>query len=170
MNVTAVRAAAAGDVSVASDVLVRHASAVRGMTQESQLLDLTVGELVEVRSVEEILATLDDHGELDSMPFMPEMLQFVGQRFRVYKRAHKTCDTATRTGGRSVEHAVHLTARCDGSAHGGCQAACLIFWKEAWLKRAATSDPGQNPATATPPPIPAETFYQLERARRRTDP
>ena len=33
--------------------------------------------------------------------------------------------------------AVHLEeARCDGEAHGGCEAACLIFWKEAWLKRA----------------------------------
>ena len=170
MNVTAVRAAAAGDVSVASDVLVRHASAVRGMTQESQLLDLTVGELVEVRSVEEILATLDDNGELDSMPFMPEMLQFVGQRFRVYKRAHKTCDTATRTGGRSVEQAVHLTTRCDGSAHGGCQAACLIFWKEAWLKRVTSSDPAPSRMTATPSGNLADTFHQLERASRRTDP
>ena len=170
VDVTVVRAAAAGDAALKSDVLVRHGSVARGMTQESQVLDLTVGELVEVRSVEEILATLDDNGELDSTPFMPEMLQFVGQRFRVYKRAHKTCDTATRTGGRSVEHAVHLTTRCDGSGHGGCQAACLIFWKEAWLKRASSSDPGPSRATATPPPIPAETFYQLERAGRRTDP
>jgi hypothetical protein len=24
--------------------------------------------------------------------------------------------------------------RCDGSAHGGCQAACSVFWKDAWLK------------------------------------
>ena len=27
-----------------------------------------------------------------------------------------------------------LDLRCDGKAYGGCQAACLIFWKEAWLK------------------------------------
>ena len=25
--------------------------------------------------------------------------------------------------------------RCDGSAHGGCQAACRIYWKESWLRR-----------------------------------
>ena len=30
--------------------------------------------------------------------------------------------------------AVHLETRCDGSAHGGCQASCLLFWKDAWLK------------------------------------
>jgi len=33
-------------------------------------------------------------------------------------------------------NAVHLEgARCDGEDHGGCQAGCLIFWKEAWLTR-----------------------------------
>jgi hypothetical protein len=32
--------------------------------------------------------------------------------------------------------AVHLEGlRCDGQGHGGCQALCLLFWKEAWLKR-----------------------------------
>ena len=25
--------------------------------------------------------------------------------------------------------------RCDGSGHGGCQAACRIYWKDAWLRR-----------------------------------
>jgi hypothetical protein len=25
--------------------------------------------------------------------------------------------------------------RCDGSGHGGCQAGCKIYWKEAWLRR-----------------------------------
>ena len=31
------------------------------------------GHVVEVRTKEEILATLDKHGCLDGMPFMPEM-------------------------------------------------------------------------------------------------
>ncbi len=30
--------------------------------------------------------------------------------------------------------------RCDGQAYGGCQAACLIFWKEAWLKPASPGE------------------------------
>lgn len=93
-----------------------------------------VGDWVEVRSKEEILATLDDKGQLEGMPFMPEMFRFCGERFQVYKRAHKTCDTVFPVRGRRVHRAVHLNTRCDGSAHGGCQAGCLIFWKEAWLK------------------------------------
>jgi len=95
---------------------------------------LRVGDWVEVRSKEEILRTLDADGRLDGMPFMPEMFAFCGKRFRVYKRAHKTCDTVFPIRGRRVQRAVHLETRCDGQAHGDCQAGCLIFWKEAWLK------------------------------------
>jgi hypothetical protein len=97
---------------------------------------LKVGDWVEIRSKEEILRTLDADGRLDGMPFMPEMFQMCGTKFQVYKRAHKTCDTVFPVRGRRVSRAVHLETRCDGSAHGGCQAGCLLFWKEAWLKPA----------------------------------
>jgi hypothetical protein len=100
------------------------------------VLNLRVGEVVEVRTAEEILATLDEHGALDSLPFMPEMLRFCGKRFRVYRRAEKACDTIDWSTLRRMENAVHLEGlRCDGAAHGGCQAGCLIYWREAWLKR-----------------------------------
>lgn len=100
-------------------------------------LGLRKGDLVRVRSRDEILATLDENGCLDSLPFMPEMLEHCGQTFPVSGSAHKTCDTISKTGGRRMDDAVHLAdLRCDGAAHGGCQAACLFFWKEAWLERA----------------------------------
>jgi hypothetical protein len=108
---------------------------------------LRAGDLVEVLSLPEIQATLDSTGALDGMPFMPEMVRFCGRRFRVAKRAHKTCDTVDKTGGVSVASAVHLEGlRCDGSGHGGCQAACLMFFKEAWLKpvRGAEAVAGPN--------------------------
>lgn len=96
---------------------------------------LCVGEWVEVRSKEELLQTLDQDGRLEGMPFMPEMFAFCGKRFRVYRRAHKACDTVFPVRSRRIADAVHLETRCDGSAHAGCQAGCLIFWKEAWLRR-----------------------------------
>jgi hypothetical protein len=101
-------------------------------------LHLKAGEWVEVRSRDEILATLDEHGRLENLPFMPEMFQYCGQRLRVAKRADKTCDPAhERWSIRRLNDSVHLEGvRCDGISHGGCQAGCLIFWKEAWLKRA----------------------------------
>ncbi len=106
---------------------------------------LKAGDIVEVRSEAEILATLDDQGRLEGLPFMPEMLKYCGKRFGIYKRADKTCDTATAeqpTRLRSVRNlnTVHLEGlRCDGQAHGGCQALCLLFWKEAWLKEVDTA-------------------------------
>jgi len=67
---------------------------------------------------------------------MPEMLKNCGKQFRVFKSAHKTCDTIEFQGARKLNHTVHLDGiRCDGQFHGGCQAGCLVFWKEAWLKR-----------------------------------
>jgi hypothetical protein len=106
-------------------------------------LALRAGELVEVRTEQEILATLDERGTLDGLPFMPEMLAFCGQRVRVEKRADKACDTINYSGNRRMYDAVLLEGgRCSGAAHGGCQARCLLFWKEAWLRRAEPTPTG----------------------------
>jgi hypothetical protein len=116
-------------------------------------LSLRVGQLVEVRSEEEILATLDENGALEALPFMPEMAAFCGRQFRVAAVAHKLCDTQSRTGMRRMTNSVHLAgagARCDGGAHDGCQADCLIYWKHAWLKLvdgpASAAEPAEAPA------------------------
>ncbi len=106
-----------------------------------EILGLRPGDRVRVKGPEAILSTLDESGCVDKMPFMPEMLNACGAVFTVYARADKTCDTATRTGGRELSDTVHLQGqRCDGSAHGGCQAACLNFWKEAWLEPVPDED------------------------------
>ena len=103
---------------------------------------------VEVRSKEEILRTLDKEGRLDGLPFMPQMFNYCGHRFRVQASAYKTCDTVSGDyAGRHVPDAVHLDIRCDGLAHGGCQAGCLIFWKNAWLRPID----GRNDARAVRP-------------------
>lgn len=116
-------------------------------------LGLRAGDVVEVRSRDEILATLSADGCLDALPFMPEMLAFCGQRLTVDKRADKTCDTITWDGLRRMTDCVHLAgSRCAGSAHGGCEAACTLFWKEAWLRRVT---PGEAPGAGTGGPLPA---------------
>jgi hypothetical protein len=115
-------------------------------------MSLRVGDVVEVRSRDEILATLDAQGTLDGLPFMPEMLEFCGRRLTVRKSAHKTCDTIAHGPMRRMlgGDAVHLEGtRCPGSFHDGCEAGCELFWKEAWLKKVDQSDvrpmPGQRP-------------------------
>lgn len=95
---------------------------------------LRAGEWVVVKSKAAILATLDADGRVDGLPFQPEMLTYCGERMRVLKVAHKTCDNIHKTGGRRMSAAVHLEgARCSGDFHGGCQADCVFFWKQAWL-------------------------------------
>ena len=126
------------------------------------VLRLRAGDLVEVRTAQEVLSTLDLNGKLDGLPFMPEMLQYCGRPFRVYRRADKTCDTVWVTGSLRMTNAVHLDGlRCDGGHHGGCQAACLLFWKEAWLKPVAA------PASADTPRL---TRAELEGLTTRQDP
>jgi hypothetical protein len=132
-------------------------------------LHLRVGELVEVLSEAEILATLDENGELESLPFMPEMLQYCGQRLPVGKVAHKLCDTISRSGMRRMNNAVHLSGvRCDGSAHGGCQTACLIYWKEAWLRRVHPDSP--TPPRTSREPGPAHITLPLLQITTRKEP
>lgn len=100
---------------------------------------LRPGDLVEVMAPDEILQTLDADGTLDQLPFMPEMIEFCGRRFRVSKRVLKTCYYGTSSGMRKFgnEDVVLLEGlRCSGDAHDGCQKACMIFWREAWLRRA----------------------------------
>lgn len=99
------------------------------------------GDWVQVLSPEEIMQTLDDKGALDNMPFMPEMLKFAGQRLRVSASAHKACDVVETYQNRKVDDSVHLGVRCDGTAHGGCEAGCLLYWKTAWLKPADDRSP-----------------------------
>lgn len=105
------------------------------LPQSPRRLRLRPGEWVQVRSQAEIAATLDAAGALDGLPFMPEMLRYCGRRFRVHRRLDKIHDYVHRTGVRRVRDTVLLDElRCAGDAHGQCQAACQLIWKEAWLR------------------------------------
>ncbi len=144
-----------------------------GLGVPVQIRTLRVGDRVRVKGLDDILATLDADGRVDGLPFMPEMLAFVGRTFTVEAVAHRTCDTIKTTGTsgttRRLERAVHLQGlRCDGSAHGGCEARCLLFWKDEWLEKPSAS--GASPDRGDGPPASADTMDVppvLEAATRR---
>lgn len=101
---------------------------------------LRSGDFVEVKPPEEILLTLDGDGALDGLPFMPEMIEFCGKRFQISKRVVKTCTSGTKAGSSMrvfpTDDVFLLEGlRCSGSDHDGCQKACTIFWREAWLRK-----------------------------------
>lgn len=117
---------------------------------EARHRPLRPGDVVEVRSEAEILATLGPDAAIDGLPFMPEMLKQCGSRLTVSARADTTCFFGSL---RKMDSAVHLVGiRCDGSAHGGCQANCLIYWKEEWLRpvESGPAPPRRAPSSALP--------------------
>jgi len=102
------------------------------------------GDLVVVRSEQEIRATLDAEGKLEGLPLMPEMVQFFGRAFRVCCRAERVFLDRYNYVAR-MERAVFLEGvRCDGTSHGGCHMGCLLFWKEAWLRPAEADERGEK--------------------------
>jgi hypothetical protein len=98
---------------------------------------LRCGDLVEVKTMDEIVETLDAAGALDHLPFMPEMLEFCGRRLRVSRRALTVCIYEPGSPlGFDADDVVTLDGvRCSGAAHDGCQKSCMIFWREAWLRK-----------------------------------
>lgn len=119
-----------------------------------------VGDMVEVRSLQEIEDTLDESGCLEGLPFMEEMTAFCGRRYRVFRCVDKIFDYGRSGRLRRIEDVVLLVAlRCDGRAHGGCQASCYLLWKTAWLRPVHDEvEPveGARGGRAEMPAVPAE--------------
>jgi hypothetical protein len=104
--------------------------------------ELHAGDWVEVRRAGEIGALLDSEGTLDGLPFMPEMIEACGRRFRVLRRAEKACvefaGGVYRIRDFSIERLVILDGfRCSGVEHDGCQRGCVVFWSGKWLRGVA---------------------------------
>ena len=109
------------------------------------------GDLVEVRGPVEIESSLDRNGTVHGLPFMPEMIPFCGQQYRISRRAFKVCvecfdkwryGDIREFGNRDVWVLEGL--RCSGQDHDGCQRGCLLFWHGSWLRRVET---GSAPST-----------------------
>jgi hypothetical protein len=99
-----------------------------------QAHNLQSGEWVEVKSKDEILRTLDEHGKHRGLRFVPEMFEFCGRRLRVLRRVEKICIENT-PDVRSVKNTVLLEGGiCQGGGI-GCDRSCYHFWREIWLRR-----------------------------------
>ena len=105
--------------------------------------------MVRVRSPKEILHSLDANGTLDGLPFMPEMLEYCGKRFRVLNRVVQSTIDGAFIGSRvdsfvrefrNNDVVVLKGVRCGGAHHDGCQRGCSIFWKDAWLEKVKADD------------------------------
>lgn len=116
---------------------------------------MRAGDWVEVKSAQEITASLDAEMTLDGLPFMPEMLEHCGRRYRVSRVAEKTCVEIP--GGayvirefRNNDVVLLETLRCSGAEHDGCQRACMLLWKKSWLRQVEANTNTPSEAEALP--------------------
>lgn len=115
---------------------------VRG-TQEktpTESLGLKPGDLVEVKSLAEITATLNKTGHNRGLHFSADQRPFCGGRFRVRNRA----ENFIAEGLGEMKHFKNTVmlegVLCDSAcfAFGGCYRADLLYWREIWLKKVET--------------------------------
>ena len=99
-------------------------------------LGLQPGEIVEIKSREEIFATLDENDETQGLRFDSEMLQYCGRRARVLRRIENIIDEKT---GRMLtirrDCVILDGVICRGDYHRSCPRAIYPYWREAWLRR-----------------------------------
>src|SRR5262249_23654424 len=89
----------------------------------------------------------------------PEMLAMCGQRARVFRCMHRLFDYRKTRRMRHMDGTVLLVgAVCDGSNHGGCEAACHAIWESAWLERVES---GGDTAAAAVSRDPSEVLTDL---------
>lgn len=124
---------------VASRANLRPWGAVTGSATPGsnghQPLNLQPGELVRVKSLAQIQATLDPEGKQQKLLFSAPMKKFCGQVLCVRDRVENIVLEATQRQ-RTIKNTVVLEgATCDGVCHRLCPRQSLLFWRECWLER-----------------------------------
>ncbi len=99
------------------------------------------GDLVRVRSRQEIIATLDPFGELKGCAFLPQMFDYCGTEQRIFRVMQRFMDERD-SKMKKVRGVVLLESLiCKGTlAFGECDRACLLFWREEWLEKIPASE------------------------------
>jgi hypothetical protein len=129
------------------DPTVQLNSTARMPVHGEERLNLKPGEWVEVKSMEEILPTLDGYAKHRGLRFVPEMSDFCGRRFRVLKRVEKICIENT-PDVRSIKDTVLLEGGVCLGGGIGCDRACFHFWREVWLRRASAPELADRPQSS----------------------
>lgn len=104
-------------------------------------LVLENGDMVRVRSREEIQATLDNWNQLKRCSFMEEMDQYCGTYQRVFKRVEKFLDERDYLTKKCNGIVILDNVHCEGTVDfGGCDRSCYFFWRKEWLEKVDTPE------------------------------
>jgi hypothetical protein len=105
------------------------------ISRTSEVLGLRPGELVEVKSIGEILATLGPDRKCKGLLWMTGMRKYCGKRYRVFKRIENILLESNGDSRKMTNTVILEGVMCDGAEFGDCDRSCFHFWREAWLKR-----------------------------------
>ena len=99
-------------------------------------LNLQPGEWAEVKPLESIFETLDEHANNRGLWFSPNMRLLCGQQRRAARRIHKLIVDGSGEM-RGLKNTVFLEGLHCGCAHiafGGCSRSEFVYWREAWRR------------------------------------
>jgi hypothetical protein len=108
-------------------------------TTTEAALNLQPGEWVEVKPIQTIIETLDEHGKNRGLYFSPDMRLWCGRRCRVKGRLDKIIVDGTGEM-RRLRNTVCLEGSTCGCSYmgfemSGCSRCELTYWREIWLRR-----------------------------------
>jgi len=103
---------------------------------------LVPGDLVRVRSRQEIQATLNRWNQLKGCAFMEEMWPYCGTIQRVLRRVERFLDERDYLVKRCKGIVLLAGVICEGTKDfGPCDRCCFYFWREEWLEKLEESSP-----------------------------
>jgi hypothetical protein len=111
------------------------------MATPTATLKLAPGELVQVRSMPKITASLNPNAYNRGLWFSPGMRELCGKTATVERRIEKLIVDGTGEM-RQVKNTVYLQdsmCSCSHVAFGGCSRCEFNYWREIWLERPADS-------------------------------
>jgi hypothetical protein len=119
--------------SVPSVLVSSRKEAVKDFTHRTPLIK---GDLVRVRSREEIKSTLDPFKELKGCAFLKEMHQYCGTEQRVFKSMERFLDERDYKVKKTKGLILLENNFCYGTpVFGKCDRSCFLFWREEWLEK-----------------------------------
>jgi len=94
------------------------------------------GELIRVRSKEEIRTTLDHRNRVKGCVFMEEMYEYCGTRQVIYKKVSQFLDERDYRLKTCKDLYLLQDLVCNGLPDfGACDRSCLFFWRQEWLEK-----------------------------------
>lgn len=99
-------------------------------------IDFRPGDVVRIRSEQEIQATLDCWGALKGCAFMPEMVPYCDTTQRVLKPVEIFLDERDYRLRKAQGIVLLENLMCQGTkVYGRCDRSCFYFWRQEWLEK-----------------------------------